>query len=131
LEQKIQVLSLHECVKFIGHRTNIAGQLADATSIVHTLDNEGCPNVVMEAMTCGRAVIATDVCDAPSLVEDGKTGFTVRRGNNAMFADRVMALLCDHTLCRRMGEAGRAKAEREFGLDRVVPEPLAVYQTAG
>ena len=37
----------------------------------------------------------------------------------------------DQELCRSMGEAGRAKAEREFGLDRLVPDTLAAYRAAG
>jgi hypothetical protein len=40
-------------------------------------------------------------------------------------------LITDRELCRRMGEAGRIKAEREFGLDRLVAETLAAYHRAG
>ena len=54
-------------------------------------------------MACGRAVVATDVGDIPSLVEDGKTGFVVRRGDNAMLIDRMARLIEDRDLCRRSG----------------------------
>jgi starch synthase len=40
-------------------------------------------------------------------------------------------LIADPDLCRRMGEAGRAKAEREFGLDRLVGETLRGLQGCG
>jgi glycosyltransferase involved in cell wall biosynthesis len=85
----------------------------------------------MEAMACGRAVVATDAGDVPLLVEDGKTGFVVRRGEDAALVDRMIRLITDRELCRRMGEAGRAKAEQEFGLDRLVAETLAGYRNAG
>ena len=85
----------------------------------------------MEAMACGRAVVAMDAGDIPSLVEDGKTGFVVRRGDDAKLVGSHGALITDRDLCRRMGEAGRAKAEREFGLDRLVSETLAAYRAAG
>jgi glycosyltransferase involved in cell wall biosynthesis len=85
----------------------------------------------MEAMACGRAVVATDAGDVPELVEDGKTGFVVNRGDDAMLTDCMAALITNHALCRRMGEAGRAKAEREFGLDRLVSETLAAYRSMG
>jgi glycosyltransferase involved in cell wall biosynthesis len=105
--------------------------LSEATCLVLTSDNEGCPNVVMEAMACGRAVVATDVGDVPYLVEDGKTGFVVRRGDDSMLVERMLSLMTDRDLCQRMGEAGQAKAEREFGLDRFVMETLAIYRAVG
>jgi len=131
LQQQAQDLGLTDRVEFIGYRDDIAGLLSEATFLVHTSDTEGCPNVVMEAMACGRAVVATDAGDVPLLVDDGKTGFVVRRGDNASLVDRVVKLITDRELCRRMGEAGRAKAEQEFGLDRLVSETLAAYRAAG
>jgi glycosyltransferase involved in cell wall biosynthesis len=110
---------------------DIASLLATARFLVHTSDSEGCPNVVMEAMACGRAVVATDAGDVPSLVEDGKTGFVVPRGDEATLLARMVTLMTDDDLCRRMGEAGRAKAEQQFGLDRLVAETLAAYQAMG
>ena len=130
LEGQAQDLG-HDCVKFIGYTDDIPGLLADATFLVHTSDLEGCPNAVMEAMACGRAVVATDVGDVPSLVEDGKTGFVVHRESTTILVERMATLITDRHLCRCMGNAGRAKAEREFGLNRLVAETLAAYRAAG
>ncbi len=85
----------------------------------------------MEAMACGRAVVATDAGDVPSLVEDGKTGFVVRRGDDAMLLEKVSTLINDRDLCRQMGQAGRTRAERDFGLDRMASETLATYRAVG
>jgi glycosyltransferase involved in cell wall biosynthesis len=85
----------------------------------------------MEAMACGRAVVATDAGDVPSLVEDGKTGFVVPRRDEATLLARMVTLITDYDLCQRMGEAGRAKAERQFGLDRFVSETLVAYRVMG
>ncbi len=131
LEQQARDLGVTDCIEFLGYTENIPGLLADARFLVHTSDSEGCPNVVMEAMACGRAVVATDVGDVPSLVEDGKTGFIVPRGDEATLLARMVTLMTDHDLCRRMGEAGRAKAERQFGLDRLISETLAAYRAMG
>jgi glycosyltransferase involved in cell wall biosynthesis len=131
LKEQAQAFSVTDCVEFMGHRDDIPGLLAHATFLVHTSDSEGCPNVVMEAMACGRAVVATGVGDTPFIVEHQKTGFVVPHGDDAALVERMAALIADRELCRRMGEAGRLKAEREFGLDRLVSETLAAYRAAG
>jgi glycosyltransferase involved in cell wall biosynthesis len=131
LEAQARDLGVDRLINFLGLRHDIAELLAESTFLIHTADEEGCPNVVMEAMACGRAVIATDAGDVPYLVEDGKTGFVVRRGDDATLVERMARLITDQDLCRSMGEAGRAKAEREFGLDRLVADTLAAYRAAG
>jgi glycosyltransferase involved in cell wall biosynthesis len=131
LEQQVQDDGLEDRVEFLGHINDAPSFLSDATLLVHSSDAEGCPNAVMEAMACGRAVIATDVGDVPSLVEEGKTGFVVRRGDDTMLVERMATLIDNRDLCRRMGGAGRAKAEREFGLGRLVSETLAAYMAVG
>lgn len=131
LERQARDLGLTERVNFIGHTNDVSGLLAKSTFLAHTSNVEGCPNVVMEAMACGRAVVATDAGDIPSLVEGGKTGFVIRRGDDTKLVDCLATLIRDRDLCQKMGEAGRDKAEREFGLNRLVDETLATYRASG
>ncbi len=131
LEQQGRELGVTDRVQFVGHSEDIPGLLAEALFLVHTSDSEGCPNAVMEAMACERAVVATDVGDVSNIVEDGKTGFVVPRNDQAMLVRHMATLIANPDLCRLMGEAGRAKAEREFGLDRLVSDTLAVYRSVG
>jgi glycosyltransferase involved in cell wall biosynthesis len=131
LRQQTQNLCIADCVEFLGNRDDVPSILAEATFLVHTSDSEGCPNVVMEAMACGRAVVATEVGDIPLLIEDEKTGFVVPRGDETALVTHMATLISNRDLCHRMGNAGRAKAEQEFGLDRLVTETLSVYRDAG
>jgi glycosyltransferase involved in cell wall biosynthesis len=131
LAHQAQDLNVADRVKFVGYADDISNRLARSTFVAHTSDLEGCPNVVMEAMACGRAVVATDAGDTRSLVDDGDTGFVVRRGDDAALTERLARMIEDRDLCRRMGTAGRSKAEREFGLNRLVEETIPVYHAAG
>jgi glycosyltransferase involved in cell wall biosynthesis len=117
--------------QFLGPRSDIQGLMADSTFLVHTADEEGCPNVVMEAMASCRAVLATDAGDVPLLVEDGKTGFVVRREDGNALADRMVQLIANPQLCLEMGQNGRRKAEREFDLNHLVTDTLDAYRAIG
>jgi len=131
LEQQARDLGVMNRIQFRGHSDDIQSLLACSTFLAHPSDLEGCPNVVMEAMASGRAVVATNVGDIPFLVDEGKTGFVVDRRNDSEFAERLATLIVNRNLCETMGIAGRAKAEQEFGCDRLVEQTLAVYREAG
>ena len=131
LRREADRLAVTDRVEFLGHSDDIPGLLAQSSFLVHTSDSEGCPNVVMEAMACGRAVVATDVGDVSTLVDHGRTGFLAPRGDEAMLAQHVSALIQDPELCRRMGMAARVVAERDFGLARLVRDTFACYAAAG
>lgn len=131
LEAQARRLAVDHLITFLGNRNDIPALMADSTFLVHTADEEGCPNAVMEAMACGRAVIATDAGDVPRLVEDGKTGYLVSRGDAKLLADRATTLIENRPLSIRMGLAGRAKAEEEFGLGKLVDQTFQAYRAAG
>jgi len=69
--------------------------------------SEGMPNVILEALSFARAVVATDVGGVREIIEDRKTGLLVEAGNAAKLADRVGELLKNPGLQKDLGEAGR------------------------
>ncbi|MEU1052479.1 glycosyltransferase family 4 protein [Streptomyces sp. NPDC005876] len=81
------------------------------------LDVEGLGIVYLEASATGLPVVAGDSGGAPDAVLDGETGWVVRGGSPAETADRVITLLADPELRRRMGERGRAWIERKWRWD--------------
>jgi len=131
LEQLARRLGVADVVRFVGHLDRIEAKLQTSSCLAHPSESEGCPNVVMEAMACGRAVVATDSGDAPLLVENGHTGFVVGRLDDMALVEPLGILLGNYELCCQMGRAGRLKAEREFGLGRLAAQTLEAYRAAG
>ncbi|MGQ0556512.1 MAG: glycosyltransferase family 4 protein [Nitrospiraceae bacterium] len=131
LEKLAGNLGISRCVKFLGAVHDIPTFLSGAKFLVHTSESEGCPNAVMEAMACGLPVVAMEAGEISYLVESGKTGFVIPQGDEAMFGKRAAELFRDGDLCSRLGSAAREKAQREFTLERLVSETLAVYRAAG
>jgi starch synthase len=96
-----------------------------------------CPSVYeplgivnLEAMACGTAVVASRVGGIPEVVEDGVTGVLVPIEENfaAGLALALDSVLADPRAARRMGEAGRERAVREFGWDAVARRTVQLYE---
>ncbi|ROQ69572.1 phosphatidylinositol alpha-1,6-mannosyltransferase [Streptomyces sp. 840.1] len=81
------------------------------------LDVEGLGIVYLEASATGLPVVAGDSGGAPDAVLDGETGSVVRGGSAEESAERIVALLGDAELRRRMGERGRAWVEEKWRWD--------------
>lgn len=81
------------------------------------LDVEGLGIVYLEASATGLPVVAGDSGGAPDAVLDGETGWVVRGGSADDAADRIVTLLQDPGLRRRMGERGRAWVEEKWRWD--------------
>ncbi len=98
-------------------------------------DAEGLPLVCVEAMLSGCALAATYHAGIPECVKDGETGYLVNEGDDEALADRIGRMLADPEMTRRMGEAGRAFALRDFNLAtkslRLQDLLTAVAQDAG
>ncbi|MFE2378828.1 glycosyltransferase family 4 protein [Streptomyces sp. NPDC059398] len=81
------------------------------------LDVEGLGIVYLEASATGLPVVAGDSGGAPDAVLDGETGWVVRGGTAGDAADRIVTLLQDPGLRRRMGRRGRAWVEEKWRWD--------------
>jgi glycosyltransferase involved in cell wall biosynthesis len=99
---------------------------ADLTCLLSSC-NESFGFVIAEAMACGKPVIATKVGGIPEVVSDGETGFLVDKGSPGQVVDRMLTLLRDENLRRKLGESGRERVRTLFGLSENVEQVVALY----
>lgn len=97
--------------------------------VVPSVGPEACPLVVIEAMSCGRALIATRVGGIPELVRDGENGYLVAPGNATELAAALSRLITDDASRERMGRAA-AERSREYRADALVPRFESLYAEA-
>jgi glycosyltransferase involved in cell wall biosynthesis len=83
--------------------------------------------VIAEAMASSKPLLGTRVGGIPELIEDGKTGFLVERGDTEAMADRLLRLLEDARLREAMGQAGRRAAETRFNHKVNVGQLIKLY----
>ncbi|MFQ5946613.1 MAG: glycosyltransferase [Anaerolineae bacterium] len=102
--------------------------LLEASDVVLncSLSEGGMANSVLEAMACGRPVLASDIEGNRSLVEDGVTGFLFQGPED--FEDKTLRLLRDPGLRQWLGLMGQNRVRSLFGREREVEGYLARYQ---
>jgi glycosyltransferase involved in cell wall biosynthesis len=96
-----------------------AAEIVVVPSIVDRAGNvDGLPNVLLEAMAAGRAVIASRVAGIPDVVTDGVDGILVAEKDVAGLAAALLRLAGDPALRQRLGDAARATVTRRLSWER-------------
>lgn len=139
LLRQIKRLGLEDCVDmpgFVPHdelrRYMQTHDMLVVPSVVHTNgDRDGIPNVIMEALSMGMPVVATDVCGIAEVIRDGETGLLVPQRDPAALASAVRRLLADRDRARAMGAAGRTLVESMFDRRRNIASLADLYVQAG
>ena len=113
----------------------LLGRLEDPRPFLRSLDvfafpshQEALPLALLEAMAAGLPIVATRVGGIPEAVEDEGTGLLVPPRDRERLASALRRLAADPDLARRLGEAARARAAREFSVERMVEQTLQVYR---
>ena len=89
--------------------------------------SEGLSKAMLEAMACGKPVVASNVGGTPEAVETGREGFLVPPADPASLAAAITTILSDHELASRMGQAALAKVRSRFTWRQVAHQIQAVY----
>lgn len=91
---------------------------------------EGYPNVICEAMSCGKPVICSCVCDNPYIVKEGVNGFMFDPTNEADIAEKLITTSSLSCLeLKQMGERSRSIAEKKFSKEVFVNQYIQLIHT--
>jgi glycosyltransferase involved in cell wall biosynthesis len=119
-------LDLGKTVEFFGYCKNVPAQLTKADLFVLPSYAEGNSNAILEAMRASLPVVARRVGGIPIQVGPAGERLLVPSGDCPGLADRLLELIENETLRRRLGAAMRARVESLFNIDRVA----AIYEQA-
>lgn len=115
-------------VELWGHRNDMAEVIGQAHVICLPSYREGLPKVLLEAASCAKPIVATDVPGCREIVRHNKNGLLVPAQNSAALAAAIKVLLGSPEMRRRMGEAGRQIVAQEFSQEIIVAQTLQLYK---
>ena len=136
-------LYLGEAIRFVGFRTDLASVYSGLDAVALTSRNEGTPLSLIEAMACGKPIVATDVGGVRDILtrewagpvthrhfarSETPRGLLVPSGDVAEFARSLVAMAGDADARAGLGEAGRAYAFRYHALPRLLDDADGLYR---
>ncbi|MCK4681389.1 glycosyltransferase, partial [bacterium] len=122
LEELARSEGLTDTVVFAGYRTDVREILSAVDVYALSSTNEGMANTLLEAMSVGAPIVATDVSGSREAVRDGVDGLVVPPSDPTALADGILTLLRDRELSARLGASARQRAVERFGRDRMASE---------
>jgi glycosyltransferase involved in cell wall biosynthesis len=110
-----------------GWTPRIAAYYQACDVYAHPSHADGMPNVVLEAMACGMAVVATRVAAVPTMIDDGRTGLLVDIGSVDQLRGAIETLVTDAAARARLGAAASGHVAATYPIARVVDRIEAAY----
>jgi glycosyltransferase involved in cell wall biosynthesis len=127
LERLVREYHLEKHVLLPGFRTDVLGCLKSFDLFVMSSVTEGLGTSLLDAMACSRPIVATRAGGIPEVVEDGVTGVLVEPRDHTTMADAIVTLIEDRARRAAMGDAGLARVNARFTVERMVAGTAAVY----
>lgn len=131
LQQHARALGIADRVRWLGrvpHEEMPEVYSAADVVLMLSIHTEALPYAVVEAMACGRPVVASRVGGVPSAIAHESDGFLVAPGDVAAAARQTEALARDAALRARVGQTAREKAFRRFSLGQMATSTEEVFR---
>lgn len=124
-------LSISDRVHFLGEKENPFPDMKQGDLFVLPSRSEGFPNVLLEAMALGRAVLASNCKTGPNEVVDGENGRLFAVEDHQSLARQIRNLAQSRETMDRMGERALTTVQEQFRLESQLSNIESVLQAAG
>jgi len=130
LREKIRAKKLEKTVELLGYveRNKLIELYQNATVHVVPSHYEGLPTVLLEAMSCGLPVVATDVGGSSDVISTGIDGFLVPPRSPKEMADIILQLLADNELRIKIGSNARKTIEKFYTWEKLANNMVKCYE---
>ena len=128
LKELAKSLGVEEKVLFLGERKDIPELLNSFDLFVFPSLREGMPGALMEAMASSLPVIATNIDGNTELVVDGENGLLVSPQRPKEISSKVILLLEDKKMAKRLGKNARDTIEGKFSIESMADQIDSLYE---
>jgi glycosyltransferase involved in cell wall biosynthesis len=127
VRSRIDAGGLGDVVRMVGGAREIGPYLGAADLFVLPSMSDAMPIALLEAMTAGLPIVATNVGGVPEAIEDGVSGLLAEPGNARSIARQIVRLLDDTETAREMGRQAQKQVTTAFSLAASASAVARVY----
>jgi len=128
-EEQLQEWEEEGVIEWWGYQENMPEVFARSHIVcLPSAYREGVPKVLIEAASCGRPIVTTDMPGCREIVQDEENGYLVLPRDGNAVAQAIRRLVEDSNLRQQMGRRGRERVEEEFSVEQVVQSTVEVYK---
>jgi len=130
LDRQTKKLGIEESVHILQKipRTTLDSLFLKSAVYVQPSLYEPLATTVLEAMSFGKAIVATMVGGLPEAIHDKVNGVLVEPGDSHRLSEAIMILLSDPPLCEKFGEESMLRIEREFSWNIIAKQTIDTYE---
>lgn len=128
LKLKVKNEKLEDRIVFAGFQKDVASYYKKMDIYVSSSLIEHFPMVILEAMSFGKAVVATDVGSVNMMVRNGETGLLVEPGSSQQLVDAISKLIDDANFRQRSACAAHQLVQKYYSLDMMLAHYQRVYE---
>jgi len=127
-EMLARELKIDDRVEFLGKQDHVERLIPLHHVLLMPSEMEAFGLAALEAMACGVPPVGTRVGGTPELIRDGVDGYLEPVGDVAAQAARVVSLLTDDALYKRISTAARRAAQTRYSTELVIPQYERYYE---
>lgn len=128
VREKVEKYNLNDNIIFLGYKENILPILAITDIYLSPSKNEAISFSILEALSCNKVVIATEVGGVPEIFEKGDVGELVPYGEPEEFAKTILHLYNNKEIYESKRRNSRRVVELNFSLKNMVQETFQLYK---
>lgn len=129
LQRLVKKLGIDHAVKFLGRVSTekLYSLYCKADVYVQPSLYEPCGITILEAMSFGKPIVATNVGGTPELITNGVEGLLVKPKDSEHLAKAITCLFSDSSLKKKLGDNARRRVERDFTWEVVAKKTMKLY----
>ena len=128
LEEQAKNLGIDQNVKFWGYQNNAVAYIKAADIMVMPSKIEGLPGVILEALSCGKPVIASAVGGIPEVVNNDQNGYVIKEFDKSDYVYKIKKVLMDQALRERMSANAQKLIQEEFLMPKIAKHFESIYK---